>query len=135
MNTTVRESRDHSWTILLAAFAGCALLVFAAIFALHHREWLGGAVAGSVASALSAVVSMFVLRRGVRRGTDAIAAAFLASWMIRSAISLGGCVAAIVFWHTPPAPTLLTMSAFYFAVLFVESYIIVNELRSIALQK
>ena len=87
---------------------------------LGHLDWMPAFYVAIAVSGISAVLSMMLLQIGLLRGPTAIAGSFIISWLVRSAVSLGGCAFAIVVFHVPPGPTLLGMVVCYIAVLIAE---------------
>lgn len=132
-NTVVsRLCRSHPWLILAALFAGSATILLVGAPLLGHLDWMPALYAATGVSAVSAIVSMMLLQIGLLRGPTAIAGSFVISWLVRSAVSIGGCVFAIVAFHLPPGPTLLGMVVCYVAVLIAEVLVMYSALSPTA---
>ena len=101
----------------LATAATLALL----LVLVNQPAWWRGFLAASVVSAIAAAASIVPLVWGLRRGLNQAVGGYFMSAGARAAVSLGGCMLAIMSGGYPAAPTLLLMVAYYFVLLGIES--------------
>jgi hypothetical protein len=96
-------------------------LLSAMLVLVNRPEWWSSLLAAGVVSVLSAAFSLPPLVWSLSRGMNQRVAAYFISMGLRAVVSLGGCVLAVKAGGYRPAPTLLMMVVFYFAVLAVET--------------
>jgi len=111
--------------VLLAAAATALLVVFA-----RQPGWWRGWIAALVVSLAAALLSLGPVAAGILVGVQGMAYGYLAGAFIRVLVSIGGGVAAVWIFHTPPAPTLLFMVPLFFAQLLAESISLMRALNS-----
>jgi hypothetical protein len=92
----------------------------AAIAAAGATGWWSGWRAATVVSLAAAFVSLVPLALGLCAGIQTAIAGFFAGAALRILLTLGGCMAAIWFWHTSVKATLLLAAPFYLAQLVAE---------------
>lgn len=109
---------------IAAALLGTAAVLAGAVFLLNRPDWWRGLLGAAVISALSALASLPPLVFGLRRGLNATAAGVLVAAGLRAMVALGAGLLAVRVGTYPPAPTLLLMVVFYFALLAAESYVV-----------
>lgn len=117
---------------LIASLTATMLLaagVLSAIVSDTHSEWTFSLVAATVVAALSASASTVVFAFGLRE-PRILPGAMMAAIFIRSTISLGGGVAAILLLHLPPAPTLLMVLAYHLAAVVAECAVLVRAFET-----
>jgi hypothetical protein len=110
-----------AFVVTLAALCGVLVLVDSA-------QWWRGLLAGAAVSLLAAGMSLPPLMWGLRRGVDKAAAGYFIAMGARSAVSLGGCLVAVMIGGYPATPTLLLMVVFYFVLLAVETTFVARAL-------
>lgn len=113
---------------IAASLAGTAVLLAAILVLVDRPLWWRGLLGAGVVSVLSAAASLPPLLWSLRRGINQRVAGYFLAAGIRAAVSIGGVLVAVRIGQYPPAPTMLMMVAFYFAVLAVESTLVARAL-------
>jgi hypothetical protein len=116
------------------ALAGAAASLALVLVLVNHPDWWRGFLAAAVVSVLSAAVSVPPLAWGMRQGINQTVAAYFLAAFLRAAVSLGGCLLAVLAGEYPAAATLVLMVVFYFAVLGAESTVVARALWSSNMQ-
>jgi hypothetical protein len=111
--------------VLLAAAATALLVAFAG-----HPGWWRGWIAALVVSLAAALLSLAPVAAGILVGVQGMAYGYLAGAFVRVLVSIGGAVAAVWIFHTPPAPTLLLIVPLFFAQLLAESISLMRALNN-----
>ena len=111
--------------VLIAAAATALLTAFAG-----HPGWWRGWTAALVVSLAAALLSLVPVAAGILVGVQGMAYGYLAGAFVRVLSSIGGGVAAVWIFRTPPTPTLLLIVPLFFAQLLAESISLMRALNS-----
>lgn len=111
--------------VLIAAAATALLVAFAG-----HPGWWRGWIAALVVSLAAALLSLGPVAAGILLGVQGMAYGYLAGAFVRVLVSIGGAVAAVWIFRTPPTPTLLLIVPLFFAQLLAESISLMRALSS-----
>jgi hypothetical protein len=102
----------------------------AVIIALTGRHaWWSGWVAALIISLSAAFASLAALAPTLFAGMETAVYGYLGGSVLRTLITLGGCIAAVFIFRIPAVPTLVLASPLYFAQLIVEVAVLGTELR------
>jgi len=135
MATSGTPTTDASlaWRQLLAGVAtamiGTAAVLAALMFFVAQDDWWRGYLAATLANVLAAGASLVPLRIGLTKSHAAVMSAFMVSTGVRAVLALGVATFAVAVGKYPALPTLLLVVPYYFALLGVETWILVRTLR------
>ena len=109
------------------ALVGAAASVALVLVLVNRPEWWRGLLGAVVVTILSAATSVPPLVWGLRRGLYKATAGSFVAMGVRCVVALGGGVLVVKALGYPPAPTMLLLVVFYFAVLAAESYVVATR--------
>src|SRR3954465_4630245 len=112
---------------------GAALAIVAVLLLAVRPDWWRAFAAASVVSVAAAAASVPVVAWGLRNGLkhpEILTFAYVASMLVRAAVSLGGGVAAIVLGKYPLTATLMMIFPYYLSILAAETIVVARLLKS-----
>ncbi|MEO6437208.1 MAG: hypothetical protein ABIP55_15815 [Tepidisphaeraceae bacterium] len=113
------------------AYALTSLLIAGALLLVNDAAWWRGFVAASIATLMACVATVPVIAWAMRLASsraDLAAAAFFATAGLRAGIALGAAALAVYAGAYPKTPTMLLVVPYYFAILAVETILLVRLL-------
>ena len=111
---------------VVLTMAGTAAALACLLVLVGRADWWRGYAAATVASALAAGLSLIPLFRGIDKGFSSLVPAVMAATGVRTAVTVGGCVLAVMAGKYPPVPTFILMMPYYLALLGAETAFLVK---------
>ena len=118
---------------VMTALVVAALSIVAVLLLAVRPDWWRAFAAASVVSVAAAAASVPVVAWGLRNGLkhpEILTFAYVASMLVRAAVSLGGGVAAIVLGKYPLTATLMMIFPYYLSILAAETIVVARLMRS-----